>query len=39
MAKTKATRRSNPLSIFMWVMSLTFDFGDLEEGIVSSLSR
>ena len=38
-AKKKATRRSNQFSRFMWIMILTYDLGDLEEGIVSSLER
>ena len=38
MAKTKSIRRSKQSSIFMYVMSLTCDFGILDEGVVSSLT-
>ena len=38
---TKKTeiRRSNPLPLFMYVMSLTWDFGDFDEDIVVSLTK
>ena len=39
MEKTTATRRPNKLPRFMYVMSLTCDFGAVEEWIVSSLER
>ena len=39
MANTTAIRRSKLFSLFMYVMSLIFYFGDFEEGIVSYLTR
>ena len=39
MENTVATIRSNPLSIFMLVISLTCDFGYVDELIVASLTR
>ena len=39
MENTTATIKSNPLSRFMLVMSLTCYFGALEEGVVSFLAR
>ena len=39
MAKTTSIRRSNPLSILMYVIRLSFYFCALYEGIVSSLTR
>ena len=37
-AKTAAIRRSNPLSLFMYVTSLTCDFGAFDEEMVVSLT-
>ena len=39
MAKKTAIRRSNQLSLFMYIMILTCDFVALEEGILSYLTR
>ena len=39
MAKTTEIIRSNPFSLFMYVISLTIDFGDFDEGMVSSLTE
>ena len=38
MENTTSIRRPNTSLLFMYVMSLTCDFGDFEEGIVSSLT-
>ena len=36
---TTTIRRSNPLSLFVYVLSLTCDFGDFYEEMVVSLTR
>ena len=39
MAKTTAIRRSKAFSSFMYIASLTCDFGDFDEKMVVSLTR
>ena len=38
MENTTAIRRSNPLSLFMYVTCLTYYFGDFDEDMVVSLT-
>ena len=39
MANTNTIISSNPVSVFMYVTSLTCDFGDFDEKMVVSLTR
>ena len=39
MANTTAIRSSNPMSLFIYVTSLTYNFGAFDEEMVVSLTR